>query len=119
MDIADQMARQYMVKAGTRRWPVAVFYNILNLACINAYVLYKKKIGGAILRRNFMFQLATELKEAHVQEKIAPPAAVLPSFFNNSYQNSVVDGSRKRKQCEVNVNCKQNKSAKCCCGCRR
>ena len=42
VDVADQMARQYSVKAGTRRWPVAVFYNILDLVGINAFVLYKK-----------------------------------------------------------------------------
>ena len=41
VDVTDQMARQYSVKAGTRRWPVAVFYNILDLAGINAFVLYK------------------------------------------------------------------------------
>ena len=51
-----------------------------------------------------MFQLATKLKAAHVQGKTALPAAVLPPLFNNSYQNSMVDGSRKRKQCKVNVN---------------
>ena len=28
VDVTDQTARQYLVKAGTRRWPVAVFYNI-------------------------------------------------------------------------------------------
>ena len=119
VDIADQMARQYTVKAGTRRWLVAVFYHFLNLACINAYVLYKKKTGDAISRRNFMFQLATELREAHVQGKTAPPAAVLPPLSNNFYQNLVVDESRKRKQCQVSVNCEQNKSAKFCCRCCR
>ena len=80
VDIADQMARQYTVKAGTRRWPVAVFYNILDLACINVYVLYKKKTGDTISRRNFMFQLAAELREAHVQGKTAPPVAVCLHF---------------------------------------
>ena len=89
-------------------------YNFLNLACINAYVLYKKKTD-AISRRNFMFQLATKLREAHVQGKTAPPASVLPTLFNNFYQNSMVDRSRKRKQCQVSVNCEQNKSVKFCC----
>ena len=51
-----------------------------------------------------MFQLSTELREAHVRRKTAPPAAVLPPLFNNSYQNSMVDGSKKRKECQVNVN---------------
>ena len=66
IDVADQMTRQYTVKAGTGWWPVAIFYNILDHAYINAYVLYKKKTGDAISRRNFTFQLATELREAHV-----------------------------------------------------
>ena len=43
VNVADQMVRQYSDKAGTRRWLVAVFYNILDLAGINALVLYKKR----------------------------------------------------------------------------
>ena len=38
-DVADKMARQYSVKADTRRWLVAIFYNILDLASINAFAL--------------------------------------------------------------------------------
>ena len=72
VDIADQMTQQYTVKAGTRRWPVSVFYNSLELAFINAYVLNKKKTGDATLRKSFMFQLATELREAHIQERPLP-----------------------------------------------
>ena len=66
VDVADQMARQYSVKAGTRRWPVAVFYNILDLVCINAFVLYKKKTGDSISRRDFIFKLACELREDYI-----------------------------------------------------
>ena len=69
VDVADQMARQYSVKAGTRRWPVAVFYNILDLACINAFVLYKKKTGDSISRRDFIFKLACELREDYIAER--------------------------------------------------
>lgn len=42
VDSLDQMARFYSVKAPTRRWPLQIFYNILNLASINSWVLYKK-----------------------------------------------------------------------------
>ena len=41
MDVLHQMARAYLVKGGTRRWPVVVFYNILNLAGINTHILFK------------------------------------------------------------------------------
>ena len=66
-----------------------------------------------------MFQLATELREAHIQGKTAQLAAVLLPPLNNSYQNLIVDGSRKRKQNQANVNCEQNRTAKFYCGCRR
>ena len=59
VDIADQMAPQYTVMVGTRRWPVAFLYKVLDLASINAYGLYQKKIGDAIPIKSFMFQLIT------------------------------------------------------------
>ena len=40
VDILDQWA--YSFKGGMRRWPVAVFYNILDLAGINARILFKE-----------------------------------------------------------------------------
>ena len=55
----------------------------------------KEETEVANSRRNFMLELAIELREVHVQEKTA---AVLPPLFNNSYENSMVDGSRKRKR---------------------
>ena len=67
--VADQMAWQYSVKAGARWCYVAVFYNILDLASINAFVLYKRRTGDKVLRRDFLFKLATELREDYVIEK--------------------------------------------------
>ena len=69
VDVANQMVRQYSFKAGIRRWPVAVFYNILDLAGINAFVLNKKRIGDKVSRRNFLFKLATELREDYIVER--------------------------------------------------
>ena len=66
-----------------------------------------------------MFQLATEIKEAYLQGKTAQLAGVLLQLFNNSHQTSIVNGNRKRKQRQVNVNCKLNKTSKFFCGCRR
>ena len=68
VDVADQMARHYSVKAGTRRWPVAVFYNILDLADINAFALYKKKTGDKVSRLGFLFKFATKLREDCIVE---------------------------------------------------
>lgn len=61
VDITDQMARKYSVKSGSRRWPLQVFFNILDLAAINAWVLYNEITGENISRKDFLFQLAEEL----------------------------------------------------------
>lgn len=37
VDIVDRMARRYSVKAGSRRWPVHTFYNILNNALYHSH----------------------------------------------------------------------------------
>ena len=42
VDCFDQMARLYTTRSASRRWPVAVWGNILDIAAINSYVLYKK-----------------------------------------------------------------------------
>jgi len=41
VDSVDQMSKFYSVKYPTRRWPVQVWSNILNMASINSWILYK------------------------------------------------------------------------------
>ncbi|XP_026471320.1 uncharacterized protein LOC113375604, partial [Ctenocephalides felis] len=36
VDMTDQMSRKYTVKSSLRRWPLQIFFNILDLAAINA-----------------------------------------------------------------------------------
>ncbi|GBN36766.1 hypothetical protein AVEN_271594-1 [Araneus ventricosus] len=55
------MARKYSTKSKSRGWPVQVFFNILNLAAINAWILYKQTTEERISRQEFLFQLAEEL----------------------------------------------------------
>ena len=45
VDVLDQMARYDTCKSATRRWPVAVFFNIIDCACINAYIIYSEVTG--------------------------------------------------------------------------
>jgi hypothetical protein len=61
VDMLDSMCRQLSTKAGCRRWPGAVFYNILDLSGINAGIVYRKAIGSRISRRRFLLSLSREL----------------------------------------------------------
>ena len=43
VDALDQISRCYSVKTACRQWPKHVFYNVLDLALINSWILYKKR----------------------------------------------------------------------------
>ena len=67
VDVVDQMARKYTVRTMTRRWPVHSFQNMLDLAAINAWVLYKEINSIKISRRQFLQNLAEELGMSFVK----------------------------------------------------
>ncbi|XP_043597817.1 piggyBac transposable element-derived protein 4-like [Bombus pyrosoma] len=73
--IADQMAKKYSVKSGSRRWPLQVFFNILDLASIDAWILYKETTGEQISRKEFMFQLADELAADNEKSRVEQRAS--------------------------------------------
>ena len=61
VDCFDQMTRLYTTRSASRRWPLAVWGNILDIAAINAKVLFVKSDGKHISRRQFIFQLIKNL----------------------------------------------------------
>ena len=68
VDVIDQMVRKCIVNEASRRWPVQFFYNILNLAAINAHILYKLVTGSKISRRRYLLRLSEELCSRFVEE---------------------------------------------------
>ena len=61
VDVLDQKARLYTTKVQSRRWPLQVFYNILDLSVINATIIYNEVLGSKIGRRHFILKLIEEL----------------------------------------------------------
>ena len=40
VDTSDQMLRTYTCKRKTRRWPIAIFSNMLDISALNAYIIW-------------------------------------------------------------------------------
>ena len=55
------MKRLYSVKAASRRWPVHVFYNVVDMALINNWILFKQVCQSCINRREFIQRVTEEL----------------------------------------------------------
>lgn len=74
VDTIDQMARKYSTKRSTRRWPISIFYTLLDIAALNAYSLYllnypewnSKKHNR---RRIFLQELASALIQPNVERR--------------------------------------------------
>ena len=42
VDTMDQMVKHYSSRRATRRWPLAIFQNMLDIAALNAYIVWTK-----------------------------------------------------------------------------
>ncbi|CAJ1074181.1 hypothetical protein DPX16_22264 [Xyrichtys novacula] len=71
VDVMDQIVWEYTVRTGTRCWPVPVFYNMIDMAALNAHVLYQARTGRQERRVYFLVELARELANSHVGAKKA------------------------------------------------
>jgi hypothetical protein len=109
VDVVDYMTREYNVKAPTRRWPVQVFYNIINLAAINAWILYKKKNHSSISRQDFLGKLIEEIKNEKEMQNIKK----LSNIVNCPSPNTL----NKRKTCQIGF-CSGNKTQHVCSICK-
>ena len=70
VDVVDQMLWQYSTHTASRRWPYAVWTNILEIAALNSWVIYKKVTGEKISRRDFILDLLESLRTKYVAERV-------------------------------------------------
>ena len=70
------MLRLYCTKYANRRWPMVVFYDMLDKAAVNAHVLLKQATGEDISRREFIIQLGKEQCTEQLQSRDPPPQLV-------------------------------------------
>lgn len=100
VDSFDQMSRLYSTHTCSRRWPLAVWANMLDIAVINAWVVFKKCSQSDISRRDFIIKLAETLIGKHDGNQQQNDQA------HPCYEN------RKRKRC-ASSNCRNMTNAIC------
>ncbi|KAL3976951.1 hypothetical protein ACER0C_009768 [Sarotherodon galilaeus] len=112
VDVMDQMVREYTVRRGTRRWPVAVFYNMIDMAALNAHGLYQACTGTQERRVDFLVELAKELANSHMAGKKARKEQSLRT-------QPSTPSPAKRATCQVKHKCKNNHATVRCVHCYR
>lgn len=69
VDTADQLCASYNVQRNTQRWPMIIFYAMLNLGGINSMVIHLGNNSEPMPRRVFLKVLAHELSVEHLQRR--------------------------------------------------
>lgn len=86
VDTMDKMLSEYTVKRRTNRWPLAFFYNMVDLAALSAYIIYTEhtpRLTSTDRRRRFLKDLANELCMAAVLTRSSIPR-VLGNHFTRA-----------------------------------
>lgn len=70
VDMVDQMAGKYNTSRNSRRWPLTLFYSMLNISTINAYILYCHIPENTLKRRKFIKSVCMQLVEDALKRRL-------------------------------------------------
>ena len=67
VDVVDMMMDKYSVSRNSRRWPVTVFFALLNISCVNLYVHNPQ---NKLKRRNFIKKVSLVLLQNTLKSRL-------------------------------------------------
>lgn len=95
VDCADSMLRLYSSRCATRRWPVAVWENLLDIAVLNSWVCFKEASGSNVSRKKFMMNLIHQLVQSNGYSTIV--LTKMPSALEERTKCSITMCKNKSK----------------------
>lgn len=71
VDALDEKCVVYCTGRRTRRWPMAIFYRVLDISAVNAFVMYNAfKDNPVTTRLDFMLDLASSLVKQQMERRV-------------------------------------------------
>lgn len=136
VDVVDEMSATYSTARICKRWPMVVFFSILNTAAINARVLLlssKNPPTEYSSRRRFLKDLAIDLTKEQIKMRSLQPSIPrqlrdeLKSHSSANHDLQTPDSNEPpnkklktdRKRCYLCPNVKDRKSKTCCAKCKK
>lgn len=72
VDILDKICRQYDTARNSRRWPLTLFFHILNVGGVNALVIYKTNSKqNFVIRSDFIKELAFAMVRPQMEHRVS------------------------------------------------
>lgn len=110
VDTTDKLCASYNVARNVRRWPMVIFFAMINMSGINAQVIYFGNDEDVVRRKVFLKKLSHELVLPQISRRSASTSGIHRSLQDNlkrfrpqeeeENQDDNVVGS-KRKRCQT------------------
>lgn len=88
VDTMDQMVSGYTSKRSTKRWPLALFFNMLDVAGLAAYIIHDilnpLNRRQSDRRRKFIVELAHQLVTPHMEERAVNSKVIAHKHITNA-----------------------------------
>lgn len=78
VDVVDRLKSEYSVARVSNRWPLTVFFSLLDIATINAQIIQKCNSGQLKTRRKFIAELSKELTLPQLIRRSSIPNLSIP-----------------------------------------
>nr|XP_022910280.1 uncharacterized protein LOC111421369 [Onthophagus taurus] len=127
VDTLDKKYANYSTSRRTRRWPMAVFYAVLDIASVNSFVLYQSYPNyDNISRLQFIQTLSQQLVEDHLNRRLTNQRLPRELRLNIgrivkkpiSEQPSQANSDGKRKRCGICPRKNDKKTKNSCMYCK-
>jgi hypothetical protein len=73
VDVVDELKGEYSVSRVSCRWPLTIFFSLMNIAGINSQIIYRENTGNVITRRNYLRSLGRDLAKEFMINRLAIP----------------------------------------------
>ncbi|CAG4936644.1 unnamed protein product [Parnassius apollo] len=77
VDAVDQMCHSYSCSRRTKRWPLAIFYNMLDVAGINSHTILNNNNNrngkNQESRAEFLYKLSLDLMLPYIKDRLKIP----------------------------------------------
>jgi hypothetical protein len=119
VDTADQMLKYYTTRTATLRWSLNVFGNLLDIVCLNAFIICSQAKIFTGSRREFLIELSKALCQPHMETRNQVPTLQIhikekiQMLVNDNKNVLEIPGTRR-----LCVKCKKNKTTQVCLCCQ-
>ncbi|CAH2085721.1 unnamed protein product [Euphydryas editha] len=121
VDVVDELCAAYDVSRNSKRWPMTVFYAIMNVAAINSVIIYRENNNSQINRSDFLRKLGLSMLEGHlcvrknmenlprglrkrIHDQFGETMTYAPSKSSTTYRRCKVCPSAKDRKTKHNCN---------------